>query len=165
MLERSYQHLSRCSGFYLWLLVAFIALGRHFIVTLNVSASLPGSVFLIQKGVKPEKGNLAAFRYSGGGPYMPGVLFLKRLVGEAGSLVSAHAGLGGYREYFVDGHSVGYAKPFSRDGMPLPPGPVGVIAAGHYYMAAPHPDSLDSRYAWVGWVSDAQIVGRAWTVF
>ena len=82
MLERSYQHLSRCSGLYLWLLVGFITLGRHFIVTLNVSASLPGSVFLIQN-----------------------------------------------------------------------------------YMAAPHPDSLDSRYAWVGWVSDAQIVGRAWTVF
>ncbi|PZR43703.1 MAG: hypothetical protein DI537_61865 [Stutzerimonas stutzeri] len=45
------------------------------------------------------------------------------------------------------------------------PGPVGVIQEGHYYMTAPNPDSLDSRYALVGWVSDEQIVGRAFRVF
>ncbi|WP_303783166.1 S26 family signal peptidase [Azovibrio restrictus] len=53
----------------------------------------------------------------------------------------------------------------SKDGMPLAPGPVGVIQEGHYYMAAPNPDSLDSRYALVGWVVDSQIVGRGIKIF
>jgi conjugal transfer pilin signal peptidase TrbI len=31
-------------------------------------------------------------------------------------------------------------------------------------MAAPHPDSLDSRYALVGWVDEEQIIGRAFQI-
>jgi conjugal transfer pilin signal peptidase TrbI len=30
---------------------------------------------------------------------------------------------------------------------------------------APHPDSLDSRYALTGWVTQAQIIGRAHVLF
>jgi conjugal transfer pilin signal peptidase TrbI len=32
-------------------------------------------------------------------------------------------------------------------------------------MAASNPDSLDSRYALVGWVAEEQIVGRAFRIF
>jgi conjugal transfer pilin signal peptidase TrbI len=32
-------------------------------------------------------------------------------------------------------------------------------------MSAPHPDSLDSRYALVGWVSETELVGRAFSLF
>ncbi len=36
---------------------------------------------------------------------------------------------------------------------------------GSYYVRAPHPDSLDSRYALTGWVSLSQIFGRAHALF
>ena len=42
---------------------------------------------------------------------------------------------------------------------------VGVIPAGHYYVYAPHKDSLDSRYALVGWISEEEIIGRTFSLF
>ena len=39
------------------------------------------------------------------------------------------------------------------------------LPAGRYYVRAPHPDSLDSRYRLTGWISDAQIIGRAYALF
>ena len=87
MLDALYSHVARRAAIYLWLLVAFAAFGRWFAVTINVSDSLPGKVFLVQKGAKPDKGELAAFRYAGGGPYERGTLFLKEMSGVPGSSV------------------------------------------------------------------------------
>ncbi len=165
MLNALHDHVARHALVYLWLLVGFAAFGRWFALTLNVSDSLPGTVFLVQKGTKPDKGQLAAFRYPGGGPYERGALFLKQMLGIPGSLVIGMDIGSGYRDYFVDGQYAGRAKPMSKTGILLDPGPSGVIPAGHYYMAAPNPDSLDSRYALVGWVSEDQIVGRAFRIF
>lgn len=165
MLETLYNHLSRRASIYLWLLVALLAFARYFTISINVSNSLPGTVFLIQKGAKPLKGDLAAFRYAGGGPYSKGVLFLKRLTGTYGDMVTTHDMGDGYRDYLINGRYVGRAKPKSKDGLPLEHGPAGPIPPGRYYMAAPNPDSMDSRYALVGWVGDDQIVGRAYKVF
>lgn len=166
MLDAIYAHFVRRIAIYLWLLVALIAFGRHFTVSINASDSLPGIVFLVQKGTwPPRKGDLVAFRYTGGGPYQAGALFLKRIAGVPGAYVTAIDAGDGYRDYYVDGVFVGRAKPISRTGVPLRHGPVGVIPPGRYYMAAPHPDSLDSRYALVGWVADEQIVGRAFKIF
>jgi conjugal transfer pilin signal peptidase TrbI len=50
-------------------------------------------------------------------------------------------------------------------GLPLELGPTGILPAGRYYVRAPHPDSLDSRYWLTGWISDAQIIGRAYALF
>ena len=69
------------------------------------------------------------------------------------------------RDYFVNGVHVGPAKSVSRQGVPLELGPTGVLPAGHYYVRAPHPDSLDSRYRLTGWVSQTQIIGRAYALF
>ncbi len=165
MLDTLYRHLVRRATIYLWVFVAFVAFGRYFSLTINVSDSLPGTIFLVEKGTKPGKGDLAAFRYGGGGPYERGVLFLKRILGVAGSEVVAEDVGKGYREYFVDGQSVGRAKPISKGGKPLQHGPVGIIPNGHFFMSAPHPDSLDSRYALVGWVAETELVGRAISLY
>jgi conjugal transfer pilin signal peptidase TrbI len=165
MLDALHVHVARRAPVYLWMLVGIAAFGRWFALTLNVSDSLPGTVFLVQKGTKPDKGQLAAFRYAGGGPYERGSLFLKQMLGVPGSLVIGMDIGSGYRDYLVDGQYAGRAKPRSKTGMPLEPGPSGVIPAGRYYMAAPNPDSLDSRYALVGWVTEDQIVGRAFRIF
>jgi conjugal transfer pilin signal peptidase TrbI len=165
MFDVIYSHLDRRAAVYLWLLVALVAFGRHFILTLNVSDSLPGTIFLIRKGSPAARGDLVAFHYGGGGPFTRGALFLKRVVGVPQSIVTRRDAGNGFRDYFVDGRYVGRAKPKSRTGMPLEPGPTGVIPPDHYYMTAPNPDSLDSRYALVGWVAGGEIVGRAFRIF
>lgn len=165
MLNTVYSHIARKAPVYLWLMVALLAFSRSFFLSINVSDSLPGTLFVIQKGTKPEKGELAAFRYAGKGPYEQGALFLKRMMGKPGSVVERVDAGDGYWDYYVDGLFVGRAKPTSKTGVPLEPGPAGMVPPGRYYMAAPNPDSFDSRYALVGWVSEDQIVGRAIRVF
>jgi conjugal transfer pilin signal peptidase TrbI len=69
------------------------------------------------------------------------------------------------RVFHVNGTPVGVAKALSRQGKPLEPGPTGILPAGRYYVRAPHPDSLDSRYRLTGWISESQIIGRAYALF
>lgn len=165
MLETIYLHLARRAANYLWALVVIVACSRYFILTINISDSLPGAIYLVHKGVKPQKGDLVAFRYAGGGPYDRGSIFLKRTLGMPGSKVTARDSGIGYRDFFVDGQPAGRAKPLSKGGVPLQLGPVGTIPLGHYFLSAPHSDSLDSRYALVGWVSESELVGRAISLY
>ena len=94
MLDVLWSHVARRATSYLWLLVAISAFGRWFVLSINVSDSLPGTLFLVEKGILPAKGELVAFRYAGGGPYERDALFLKRLIGVQGSVVTAMDVLG-----------------------------------------------------------------------
>lgn len=165
ILDAIYSHFARRAALYIWLLAGVAVFGHYFYLSVNLTNSLPGTVFLIEKQVHPKKGDLAAFVYGGGGPYPKGAFFLKILTGAQGDLVSAKDVGHGYHAFFVNGKFVGRAKPISSTGKPLTIGPTGVLPAGSYYMAAPNPDSLDSRYNWVGWVKDSQIIGRGLRVF
>jgi conjugal transfer pilin signal peptidase TrbI len=57
------------------------------------------------------------------------------------------------------------AKPRSQTGEPLVLGPTGVIPANHFYVYAPHKDSLDSRFALTGWIPLERVSGRAIPLF
>lgn len=144
----------------LWFMVAYLTFCRFYLVALNLTESLPGTIFLIEKGVMPQRGELVAFRWEANWPYPRGCIFVKKLVGLPGSVVSAQG-----REFFVDGAPVGRAKEYARTGEPLDIGPRGKIPDGHYYVAGSHLDSLDSRYQLTGWVGQDQIVGKAHRVF
>lgn len=144
----------------LWIVAAHLALGRAYLVAFNLTESLPGTLFLIEKGTLPNRGDLVAFRWQASWPYPQGSLFVKRLVGVPGSIVSASG-----RDFFVDGQPVGCAKERARTGESLEIGPVGTIPDEHYYVAGAHPDSLDSRYRLTGWVGRQQIVGKAQRIF
>ena len=65
------------------------------------------------------------------------------------------------RTVFLDGVSVGRAKTHALDGRPLEAIAPGVIPPGRYFLHAGHPDSHDSRYAEIGLVPRARILGRA----
>ncbi|SDY75775.1 S26 family signal peptidase [Nitrosomonas halophila] len=167
MADTLYAHISRLLPLYLWLLVGCIAVGRSYLLAFNLSDSLPGTIFLIQKekGLNPRPGERVAFLYGGGGPYGAGTVFVKIVKGVSGSYVTAKAVEAGGYDYFVDEAFVGRSKPLSKTGFPLKKGPIGQIPRHHYYLTAPHPDSLDSRYAWVGWVARDRIIGRAYRIF
>ena len=158
--RRLIEHVRRWGIAYLLLIVAAGLLQRHFGFGLNASPSLPYRFFLIHKGELPQRGEYIAFRWHGGGPYPAGVTFVKIVAGMAGDAVTRAD-----RDFFVNGTHVGQAKTVSRQGVPLELGPTGVLPAGRYYVRAPHPDSLDSRYRLTGWVEEEQIIGRAYALF
>lgn len=165
MLERVHRHFVRSLPVYLWGLVLMVWFGRVFTFAINLSDSLDGSVFLIEKGRQPVLGDYAAFLFAGDHPFPPGTRLLKQIAGQEGTQVTVSPRRGGGADYFVDGRFAGTAKPRAKAGFTLLPGPTGVIPASHFYMMAPHPDSFDSRYALLGWVPQEQIIGRAIRLF
>ncbi len=85
------------------------------------------------------------------------VPYLKTVRGLPGMTVSVDAD-GTVR---LDGEPVGQAKTHALDGRPLAAIAPGVIPPGHFYVHADHVDSHDSRYAEIGLVPAARILGRA----
>ena len=61
----------------------------------------------------------------------------------------------------VGGARLGRAKTHALDGRPLAAIAPGTIPPGHFYLHANHVDSHDSRYAEIGLVPRARILGRA----
>jgi conjugal transfer pilin signal peptidase TrbI len=154
------RHLHRWTLIYLLAALASVWFATHYTLGLNVTESLPGRLYLIDRGEKPKRGDYVAFRWNGGGPYPAGSTFIKVLAGVPGDEVTQLDG-----NYYINCYPVGRAKRLSRQGITLEPGPTGTLPQGAYYVRAPHPDSLDSRYALTGWVTQAQIIGRAHVLF
>jgi len=137
-----------------------LLLAQFVSISVNVTESLPQRFFIILKGASVDRGDYAAFRWHGGGPYREGVTFVKIVAGVGGDNVEA-----ANREYRVNGGLVGKAKTHARTGSPLDLGPTGIIPPGSYYMMATHKDSLDSRYALTGWIREEELIGRAYAIF
>jgi conjugal transfer pilin signal peptidase TrbI len=136
-------------------------LSPYWRLTLSFTDSLPSKVWLVHVGQVPVRGDYVAFRippnrfypnrYGG---------FLKIVRGTAGDLVTRDG-----RRFSVNGQFVGTAKSVSRNGLPLDPGPVGMIPPDFYFVWTPEVDSFDSRYADIGWIAKDRIVGVARPVF
>ena len=158
--DRLREHLRRWTVPYLFVAAGVLWFQAHYAFGLNATPSLPYRFFLIQKGEPPQRGDFVAFRWTGGGPYRNGATFVKILAGMPGDIVAAQG-----RNFYLNGQSMGEAKPISRDGLALAAGPTGLIPPGEYYVRAPHPDSLDSRYQLTGWIPESRIIGRAYALF
>ena len=85
------------------------------------------------------------------------VPYLKTVRGLPGMTVA----VGDDGTVFLDGVAVSRAKTHALDGRPLRAIAPGMIPPGRYYLYADHPDSHDSRYAEIGLVPRARILGRA----
>ena len=126
---------------------------------INASESLPNWAFLVEKSVQPRLGQYAFFRvretpliraHFGKHPQP----FGKIVYGVAGDLVSRKG-----HTVLVNGSPIAVLKAVSRRGEVLAAGPVGRVPPGCYFLATPHKDGFDSRYADIGWVCAPQIVG------
>lgn len=133
---------------------------QNFTFGINASKSLPNTLYLIHKGAAIHRGDYVAFRWHGGGAYPAGVTFIKIAAGVPGDRVTTVD-----RAFFVNGRFVGSAKTRGRDGKALVPMHDGVLGADEYYVSAPHPDSLDSRYSLTGWIPRNDFIGRAYAIF
>lgn len=152
-------YLSICGGVAAVALLAW-ASTPYVDYTVNLTHSLPGTAYAVQKGGSFSKGDLIAFRWHGGATYPAGVTFIKRVVGMPGDRVSTTAGI-----CRVNGEVIGQIKPTTRAGIVLTPARDGPIRAGEYFVATDSPDSLDSRYALVGNIPQSAVIGRAYVLF
>jgi conjugal transfer pilin signal peptidase TrbI len=145
-----------------WTLVAggIVVFNTFFEIGFNVTYSLPETMYIVEKGVEPKRGDYVAFRWGNQGFYPEGDTFIKILAGVPGDVVTRQG-----RDFFVNGKFVGHAKTHSLKGVPLDVGRTGVLGPGQYYVMAPHKDSLDSRYAVTGWIERKDFIGKAYGFF
>jgi len=123
---------------------------------LNWTDSLPGYLFLIRLGELPERGDLVEFRAPKNRFYRDGEKFVKVARGVAGDRIRRDG-----RDFYVNDQFVGPFIDVSPSGLPLLPGPTGIVPPDHYWVWTPHPYSLDSRYAEIGLIGRDRIVGVA----
>ncbi len=153
ILDRRFWVLS-ISGLLFWM-----AVSHFWVLGMNRSESLPYHLVAIHKGEMPERGELVAF-YPGATSFYPaGVWFVKYLSGTPGDRVTRRGNV-----VYVNDREVARLKPAAKNGMPLFPGPTGVIPEGHYFVSTPHPDGFDSRYAEIGFVPQEKIIGKAYVL-
>ena len=88
------------------------------------------------------------------------VPYVKTVRGLPGAVVT----FGADRTVRVGGTALGRAKAHALDGRPLEAIAPGIVPPGRYYLHAEHPDSHDSRYAEIGLVPRARILGRAFAL-
>lgn len=139
----------------------FAYCAAHYRIALNMSDSLPESMYLVVLDSKPAAvGDFVAFEWQRNVFYRRDWTFVKRVAGVPGQKVTV-----ANRTVYIDGKPVGYAKPNSMHGVPLYPIKEGVIPPGFVYAQAPHPDSLDSRYSVTGLIQSSRVVGKAYAIF
>jgi conjugal transfer pilin signal peptidase TrbI len=171
-------HLRRYRWHYGLPLAVVFVLQCFFRIDVNYTKSLPDHVFLTVKGWKGDlrRGQYVVFRFpteNPAAPFRKGDRMVKRIAGLPGDRVemardrvfTIHPADASEAGKVLGGVRMGLSKPFSLRGQTLRPGPVGVIPPGRYYVHAPHSDSLDSRYAMMGWIGQDDIVGRAFSLF
>jgi conjugal transfer pilin signal peptidase TrbI len=159
-IRRLTDHVQRRIAVYAMLAIVALIFQHCFRLGVNATSSLPHTLYLIHKGEAIKRGDYIAFRWHGGGPYPRGVTFIKIVAGVPGDIVSRIN-----RAYYVNGSFVGTAKTYAKDGQPLAMMETGELKSDEYYVQAPHPDSLDSRYRLTGWISKDRIIGRAYALF
>ena len=138
-----------------------LALSPWIRLGINGTASLPGVLYLVVKNEMPDtRGDLIAFYPPPNRYYPSGMFFIKKVMGLPGDQVSRIG-----RTYYINGSRVAIAKPYSRSGNTLQLGPTGRIPKGKYFVWTPHPDSYDSRYEDIGWISQDRVIGRAVHLF
>lgn len=137
--------------------VALALFTHRYQLAINVTESLPGTVFLIDKKDKAvSRGRYVAFTWKDAAPVPDGVTVIKRVAGIEEDRVTVIN-----RTVFINGQKVGVAKTHSRSGEPLTATSDTIIPYGYFYASADHPDSFDSRYAKHGLISTSAVRGRA----
>ena len=134
----------------LWLLAA-----SHVHVNASWSDEAWGYAAIPLFGAAPEIGDRVLFDppEAIGSP----VPYLKTVRGVPGMRMEVEAD----GTVVLDGIRLGRVKTHALNGRPLTAIAPGTIPPGHYYLHADHVDSHDSRYAEIGLVPRARILGRA----
>ena len=158
---RTQSRLPIVFGIVALLLMGLYVFAHHWRVSINVTPSLPGHVYLIDLMDKtPVKDRLIAFRAENMAPIPDDVTVIKLVKGVADDVITVID-----REVHVNGEFVAKAKSRAMSGEALEVIASQTIAKGSFFVWAPHPDSFDSRYQTPGLISTHQIIGTARELF
>lgn len=136
----------------------------NYVLGLNTTKSLPGTLFIIDRYETPHRGDFVGFYYKGHKDYYPrGTIFVKIMSGVPGDEVKVQEG--DCLEYIVNEKNYGCIQEHSSFGKPLSIGPVGIIPKHYYAVQGTHVDSFDSRYGEVGWINEQSTIGKAYRIF
>lgn len=128
-------------------------------IKLNGVESIKGTLFILDKTVRPKHGEIAYF-HPPSNLYPAEMDFGKYIAGSPGDVVTIED-----RKFFINGHYIGYAYEHTTGGKPLEMSAPGVIPEGYYFMWGEHEQSYDSRYADIGWIPESSIIGRLHRIF
>lgn len=136
----------------------------HYRLAFNESESLPGTLFLVTVGQRPDcgpaTGEPVQLQMPADARWYPGQRLLKVAKGCPGDRVRIEG-----RDVYLNDWWAGQAVTDLNDGTPMEMIRAGTIPAGHYYMWASHPASFDSRYAAFNLIPGEQIIGTARRIF
>lgn len=140
--------------FLFFCLIGGIFLPLRFTVTDSV---MPRVFYLTHSGVV-QKGDYILFKrkHDNVSKYAFIKESIKQVTGVSGDKVEESNG-----EYFINGQSMGVAKPFNGKGQALAKGETGIIPKGYLYVHGTGKNSLDSRYEAMGWIHENNIIARA----
>jgi len=144
----------------LWIVFAAWLLTENFGFSVNLTHSLPHKVWLIHLKALPKHGDYVLFEAPSSAKVPKETTVIKQALGIPKDRVTRVG-----QDFFINDHYVATAKKKSLTGELLIPGPDGVLAEGQYYVSTPHPDSFDSRYQKMGWISQSQIIGVAYPIW
>lgn len=125
---------------------------------------MPQKYWLVALGKIPKRGDIICFRPTDAmiaqEKLSPNVTLTKQVVGLPGDRVTLQG-----RDFYINGQYIATAKTHALTGELLRLGPIGVLKPGQYFVFSPHKSSFDSRYARMGWITQAQIIGVAYALW
>lgn len=126
----------------------------------NGTPSIEGKLFFVVNDTLPSRGDIAAYHPPKGNLYPDEMWFGKYVVGVAGDSVSIKG-----RDFYINEKYIGTAKEFSSGGKKMDMSQQGIIPDGYYFFWSGHENSYDSRYADIGWIPKASVIGRMYRIF
>jgi conjugal transfer pilin signal peptidase TrbI len=123
----------------------------------NVTESLPQTLFLVKESEPFSKGDMIQFAYKADEEkFLPdGSRIIKKVVGVPGDVVRFEG-----NDFFINDVKFGKAKEIARSGRALTKNVAKTLSEDEYFVFTPHPDSFDSRYIHMGYISNSQVVGK-----
>ena len=136
-------------------------LSYKFFITFNQSNSLPGKLYVVIRDHHITRGDIVVAQLHDD-PFYKNETILKQVTGIAGDKIVKEG-----REFYINNQLIAKAKTHSKQGEQLAVTELetSVIPYQNYFLTTNHKDSYDSRYDYVGFISESDIRGTAYRVF
>ena len=133
---------------------------HFFEIEKNMSESLSGHYYLLEKNRLPEKNDYFVFLLPQNNRFLAGKKLLKIAKATAGDSINTSK-----HQLKINGEFSGLIKKHLLDGTPMYSIKSQTIPSGYYFAWSPHKDSYDSRYQSVGLIPEKRILGKAYVLF
>lgn len=157
--NKTFKLYSHCVVLILLLLVVWL-ITQNFGYAINLTESLPHKMFIIHLNKEPKIGDYILFNPPSNSQLPANTRLIKLILGGAGDNVTVKE-----RDFSINDKWIATAKTQSLQGEPLIIGPTGKLKEGQYYVGTTHPDSFDSRYQRMGWITQDLILGVAYPLW